>query len=88
MIHFKYLETESRGYSSVVEHVTADHMVPGSIPGVPYVYYFYILTYYILLDANAKETKPSRGLEPLTLGRLEGRDFKSNQLLYIIEVHS
>uniref|UniRef100_A0A0N5CIZ0 Pyridoxamine 5'-phosphate oxidase family protein n=1 Tax=Strongyloides papillosus TaxID=174720 RepID=A0A0N5CIZ0_STREA len=25
---------------SVVEHVTADHMVPGSIPGVPYVYRF------------------------------------------------
>uniref|UniRef100_A0A0K0FT86 Glycoprotein n=1 Tax=Strongyloides venezuelensis TaxID=75913 RepID=A0A0K0FT86_STRVS len=37
-----YLGSESRGYSSVVEHVTADHMVPGSIPGVPYVCYFYM----------------------------------------------
>ncbi len=27
-----------RGYSSVVEHLTADQEVPGSIPGAPFAY--------------------------------------------------
>ena len=30
-----------RGYSSGVEHSTADREVPGSIPGVPYFYGIY-----------------------------------------------
>ena len=29
------------GYSSVVEHSTADREVPGSNPGVPYLNYYY-----------------------------------------------
>ena len=28
-----------RGYSSVVEHSTADREVPGSNPGVPFLFY-------------------------------------------------
>ena len=33
-----YLLPYSWGYSSVVEHSTADRQVPGSNPGVPYIY--------------------------------------------------
>ena len=31
-----HLMVQARGYSSVVEHSTADREVPGSNPGVPY----------------------------------------------------
>ena len=36
LIYFK----QERGYSSVVEHSTADREVPGSNPGVPLVFSF------------------------------------------------
>ena len=37
---YLYLYGTERGYSSVVEHSTADREVPGSNPGVPLPFYF------------------------------------------------
>ena len=36
------IRCKSRGYSSVVEHSTADRKVPGSNPGVPCIFIFVI----------------------------------------------
>ena len=36
------------GYSSVVEHSTADREVPGSNPGVPYSFFLRLFRHYYL----------------------------------------
>ena len=37
------LSANRRGYSSVVEHSTADREVPGSNPGVPCLFFVFLL---------------------------------------------
>ena len=51
MILFEKQFEKTRGYSSVVEHSTADREVPGSNPGAPYQYFdkFMYSTFILLL---------------------------------------
>ena len=62
---------ENRGYSSVVEHSTADREVPGSNPGAPCVLAFLLLatrankTEGLSRDLNPGPPAPKAGIIPL-----------------------
>ena len=54
------MQNNNWGYSSVVEHSTADREVPGSNPGVPF--YFLHMQLIILLHASDNITTDCEGL--------------------------
>ena len=48
------METFQRGYSSGVEHSTADREVPGSIPGVPLFLLGYVLFVHATVNTDSE----------------------------------